>query len=131
MIKTENSFLNYVFDYIKINYPTTYKKLKVLDYGCGDGSIVKAARECGYNFYRCDNFYEYKFVYLSRRDANVVDLIGQDGILPYESDYFDFIYPNQVFEHVKNLQTVLSELNRVLKKGVIMLQYFPTKHYVL
>ena len=113
----KNAFFNFVFDFIKRKYPKSDKEIRVLDFGCGDGAIVKSARECGYNFYGCDNFYEGKNDYIIEYDESFIDLIGQDDTLPYENDFFDFIYSNQVFEHIKNLDTVLPELNRVLKGG--------------
>ncbi|MDD4183479.1 MAG: class I SAM-dependent methyltransferase [Candidatus Omnitrophica bacterium] len=35
--------------------------------------------------------------------------------MPYPEGTFDFIYSNQVIEHVEDLNKVLSEMHRVLK----------------
>lgn len=49
-----------------------------------------------------------------------------DGItLPFEAGRFDSIFSTEVFEHVFNLEHMLTELNRVLKQGGKMLVTCP------
>ena len=44
-------------------------------------------------------------------------VIPHDGPLPFESSSFDIVVADYVFEHIKNPQTVVSELLRVLRPG--------------
>ncbi|MBG9910474.1 hypothetical protein ABD83_03100 [Bacillus xiamenensis] len=44
--------------------------------------------------------------------------------IPYEADYFDFVFSSNAFEHIQKLDQVLEELYRVLKKGGIIYSHF-------
>ncbi len=57
--------------------------------------------------------------------SNVEFMTGEVERLPYESNSFDFIISTDVFEHVKDLEVVLSECYRVLKKGGTLCVAFP------
>ncbi|NQV93136.1 class I SAM-dependent methyltransferase [Candidatus Kaiserbacteria bacterium] len=56
------------------------------------------------------------------------DLRLYDGtIMPFENDYFDYIYTTSVFEHVSDLTTMLNEIYRVLKPGGKVYISFPNR----
>lgn len=48
---------------------------------------------------------------------------GDVSILPFQDDSFDAIYSLAAFEHFLDVGTVLSECNRVLKKGGVIIAY--------
>jgi len=53
--------------------------------------------------------------------------------LPYESNYFDFVYSFGVIHHTPNINATIDEINRVLKPGgraVIMIYARGWKHYL-
>ncbi|MDD4182632.1 MAG: class I SAM-dependent methyltransferase, partial [Candidatus Omnitrophica bacterium] len=54
-----------------------------------------------------------------------------NGVIPYPEGTFDFIYSNQVIEHVEDLNKVLSEMHRVLKNNGVMMHVFPLKRYFI
>jgi SAM-dependent methyltransferase len=93
---------------------------RVLDFGCGEGKMVATYRAAGFDAYGCD---------LSPRLG--ADFIRPVGTVPYRipfpDDHFDFVYSDQVFEHVQNLDQVASEIWRVLKPGAIGLHIFPAR----
>jgi len=80
----------------------------------------------------------YKNLFSNKRYIGV-DVIGKghlhekepvnvyyDGeILPFRDETFDSLFSSEVFEHVFNLETVLSELKRVLKKDGLALFTVP------
>jgi SAM-dependent methyltransferase len=51
----------------------------------------------------------------------------REGRLPFPDSHCDLITNNQVMEHVEDLDSVLSELNRVLKPGGTVLSIFPSR----
>jgi SAM-dependent methyltransferase len=54
----------------------------------------------------------------------------ENGAIPFPSESFDCIVNNQVFEHVEDLDFVLSEIRRVLKRDGVLLSMFPSKDVV-
>lgn len=105
--------------------------LCVLDYGCGAGEIVKELRKRNLNAFGCDVFYEggdsSKSIAPLLLDGIIKKMEGNPIIIPFESDKFDFVINNQVMEHVEDLDSVLAEIQRVLKPNGMVLSIFPDK----
>ncbi|HQI76480.1 MAG TPA: class I SAM-dependent methyltransferase [Candidatus Latescibacteria bacterium] len=103
--------------------------IRVLDYGCGAGEIVKLLRARNIEAFGCDVYYD------AADYSNTMDpaLFGtllrkmEDGRIPFADSAFDFVINNQVMEHVENLDAVLAEISRVLKPGGFVLSLFPDK----
>ena len=107
----------------------------ILDFGCGIGSSVRSLLAQGYNAFGVDVL-EYW-----NRDFDKYWLIGDkppaeiaerlklvnpaNYRLPFDDDTFDFCFSDQVFEHIFDYKTTMSEIVRVLKPGGISLHNFP------
>jgi SAM-dependent methyltransferase len=104
---------------------------RYLDYGCGGGETVVAGVKQGLDVYGSEVFYEGAPV--TRAMAQSTGLLGERilpmnaGRLPFEDRYFDFVFHNQVFEHVPDIDLALSEIYRVLKPDGLMLSVFPCR----
>jgi SAM-dependent methyltransferase len=100
----------------------------VLDFGCGAGTVVEAARGAGLRGYGADVF--------NRRNASLHRIARQglggwicrigDRRLPFRDAAFDAVLSNQVFEHVFELDAVLAEIRRVLRPGGRLIAIFPS-----
>jgi SAM-dependent methyltransferase len=104
---------------------------RILDYGCGAGETVAAGLADSLDIYGCEVFYEGGGD--TRKRASATGLIAGgrimemiDGHIPFPGAHFDFVFHNQVFEHVRDLDGSLSEIRRVLRQGGSMLSLFPT-----
>lgn len=103
---------------------------RVLDYGAGAGELVLAARAEGVDMYGADTFPAGMGPY--RRGAEATGIFGTylvdmpGGRLPFPDDHFELCVTNQVFEHVFDLDTALSEISRVLRPGGTMISIFPS-----
>jgi SAM-dependent methyltransferase len=93
---------------------------RVLDFGCGSGRMVVEYRQAGFEAFGCD-------LKLEEENALLRRIEGNDYRLPYEDDFFDFVFSDQVLEHVQNHRSALAEIWRVLKPGGISLHIFPSK----
>ena len=106
-------------------------RLRVLDFGCGGGAVVRMLRAAGVDCYGADTFYdgaEYRGeLFEQLLDAGIVRAIGADGVLPFEDAFFDLVISDQVFEHVEDLEGVLDQLDRVLRPGGRMYHHFPSR----
>jgi len=96
------------------------KKIKILDYGCGDGGLLEYFSK----YTPKKNLYG---VEVSRIRVNKVkkkgfncEYIDKNYVrLRYPSDNFDVVTMIEVIEHIpkRNIGNILKEINRVLKPG--------------
>jgi len=99
---------------------------RVLDWGCGPGRIIRhlpqiMPKDC--EFFATDynkNSIEWCKNYLPGIQFNCNTL---EAKLPYESNYFDFIYGISIFTHLSESKHYewYSELHRILRPGGILL----------
>ena len=54
-----------------------------------------------------------------------VDVFYDGKTIPFNNNHFDHVFSSEVFEHVFNLDQLLSEINRVTKKGGSLLVTIP------
>jgi SAM-dependent methyltransferase len=108
----------------------------ILDFGSGDGWMVYAYRKLGYNAFGVD---------IAPPAPDAKDLIEKEGLsepgeevfrvidgnnyrIPFENDYFNYVFSWNVMEHVQDHGPVFSEMRRVLKPCGRSLHYFPAKY---
>jgi SAM-dependent methyltransferase len=120
----------YIFDFALTLASQSNSTFNVLDYGCGAGELISLGRGRGMNFFGADLFYaegEYGRQEIDRKGwlGTIVRELRSDGSIDFPSCFFDLVVSNQVFEHVENLDLVLSQIFRVLKPGGKLLSIFP------
>lgn len=94
------------------------KGQKILDIGCGDGSLLKKIK--GSDLYGIDLSPEQVAIAKSTEiDAVALNIDAQS--LPYGNDFFDSIICSEVIEHVLLPDKLLQEAYRVLKKDGIFI----------
>lgn len=94
------------------------KKSKVLDVGCGIGNLLKILPES--NKYGVDIAKEY----IRKAKLNIPEgTFVQASVekLPFDDEYFDFVFCTEVLEHVNNPEKVVNEISRVCKKNAIVI----------
>jgi SAM-dependent methyltransferase len=90
----------------------------ILDFGCGEGQMVDDYRRAGLQAFGADVLIPHPNEWLRPIDP-------QNYRIPFPDNTFDFVYSNSVLEHVRELETALSEIRRVLKPGGASLHLFP------
>jgi len=101
----------------------------VLDLGCGSGSTVTEYRGLGYDAFGCDFAFKDGPDVESHHYHGLIRLIDKTRYrLPFDDNSFDFVFSDQVFEHVRNYDETLSEIRRVLKPEGISLHFFPSRY---
>jgi len=85
-------------------------KGSVLDFGCG--------RKPYENLFTNATSYTGVDMEVTGHDHSnsKVDKYYDGKTIPFENNYFDNIFSSEVFEHVDNIDDIIKELNRVLKK---------------
>lgn len=82
----------------------------IMDFGCGSKpykSLFTVNEYVGVDFQGQGHSHE----------NEVIDVFYDGLSLPFENNRFDGIFSSEVFEHVFNLEHMLTEINRVLKPG--------------
>lgn len=91
---------------------------KLLDFGCGSKpykTLFNVKEYIGVDFVNEGH----------PHDNEQIDIFYDGKTIPVASDHFDSALSSEVFEHVFNLEEVLSELHRVLKSGATLLVTCP------
>ena len=91
---------------------------KILDLGCGDGSITNHIWECGAKTVGVDN--NKKLINSAKRNyKGKFKVLDVSKKIPFKDESFDIIYSSMTFLHLdkKGLKNIYSEIGRVLKKN--------------
>ena len=119
----------FVLDFAK-RFVSDHPGARILDFGCGAGSVVRAGRAAGLDMLGADVYYGGSE---TRSEAERSGLLGSviqeihEGRTPFGDSSFDLITNNQVLEHVEDLDAVLAEIDRILKPDGVVLSIFPSR----
>lgn len=104
------------------------KAPRVLDFGCGTGTLVDFLRQqrieawgCDHSDFRSGDFAEAPYL-------KTIALVPYR--LPFDDQSFDVVVSTSVLEHAANKPTLFREIFRVLRPGGVMLHLFPAKWYI-
>ncbi|MBI4882985.1 MAG: class I SAM-dependent methyltransferase [Actinobacteria bacterium] len=88
---------------------------RVLDVGCGDGQVSRLAARLGATVIGADPTWNCVSVAQSRGGAT----FAQAGAaqLPFADDSFDAVVACLVFEHIREVDSAIAEVARVLQRG--------------
>lgn len=109
--------------------------LKLMDFGCGEGSLVRAALAQGLDAYGCD-LYDVKYstdwnaagISPELRETRRLRPILPPYRLPFEDSSVDVVVSDQVLEHVLDYPQAIAELHRVMRPGGVFLHAFPSRY---
>ncbi|MFC1685740.1 class I SAM-dependent methyltransferase [Nanoarchaeota archaeon] len=131
--RSDKSRLDYNRD---IEIPAMMKMLgvvkgkKILDMGCGFGDkapkLIKKGAKSYVGFDTSKELLKFAKRYENSQISFSVGAMGKK--LPYKSGSFDLIFSSLAVHYVKNLKTVFTEANRVLRRGGLFV--FSTQHPV-
>jgi SAM-dependent methyltransferase len=102
------------------------RQARVLDFGCGEGDLMRALAELGYTVSGCD-------VRLYGRASNnraIGTITTKPYHIPFDDNSFDAVVSTSVLEHAQNPHEYMPEIARVLRPGGCALHLFPARHYL-
>lgn len=108
----------------------------ILDWGCGRGENVIWLKDMGYNAFGVDinsNYIKNSHYLLKKKGyiKSILNLIDNNGKTKFSDEQFHFIFSKQVFEHINNLKSVISEISRITKKNCLSYHTFPAKRRLI
>lgn len=104
--------------YLGIKKYSSYMKGILLDFGCGSKpyrQLFDVEKYIGLDILQSGHSHQ----------NESVDVYYDGEKIPFNSSYFDCFFSSEVFEHVFNLEEILMEINRVLKRNAYLLITIP------
>lgn len=96
--------------------PNKLNKKKLLDLGCGPGIHLKEYSKRGAKCFGLDISEE--MIKIAKKNCPKANLtVGSIYQMDYPNNYFDIVTASFVLDHVKEINTVVKEIRRVIKKG--------------
>ena len=97
---------------------------KVLDLGCGDGSLLKylagTRNARGYGV----EFNDANVEVCIKNDVNVIQMDLEAGLSIFESNSFDCVILSQTLQAMKHTETIVREMLRVGRQGIVTFPNF-------
>lgn len=97
---------------------------KVLDLGCGDGSLLRYLSESrsvrGYGVEIDDA----NILACIRNSVNVIQSDLESGLSGFESGSFDYVILSQTLQAMKNTESIIREMVRVGREGIVTFPNF-------
>ncbi len=91
-----------------------YRKLKILDLGCGDGYAISIFKHYGFDDIVGVDIHPDKLKLAKKLSHNVFE--GDMHNLPFNNEEFEVIFASHTLEHSHDLKIAIAEAKRVLKK---------------
>ena len=103
--------------------------------GCGEGRLIRFMAEFGHRLHgfdlpdRAEALRANMGPLFGDEYADRIRLMEDERRIPFDDGQFDVVYANQVFEHVRFLDQMVSEVTRVLRPGGTLIALFPLATY--
>jgi ubiquinone/menaquinone biosynthesis C-methylase UbiE len=98
------------------------KGKRAIDIGCGDGFWSEKLKK-----------QEWDVVSIDGKDKryNGAMSVNAEGALPFPDNAFDLVWVCEVLEHIKNLDALITEIERILKPGGLLIATVPNSNFWL
>lgn len=97
------------------------KEINVLDFGCGTGNFTCALKMITEaNVFGVEPSDGMRLKAIEKALMKGIDIIfkkGDHSDIPFENDFFEFIYMTDVIHHVPDIDMMFKEMHRVLRPG--------------
>ncbi len=97
---------------------------KILDLGCGDGSLLRYLRDTRNVFGYGVEIDDDNLLSCFRNGINVIQNDLETGLSSFESDSFDYVILSQTLQATRHTEDIIQEMLRVGKEGIVSFPNF-------
>lgn len=97
---------------------------KILDLGCGDGSLLRYLRDTRNVFGYGVEIDDGNLLKCFRNGINVIQNDLETGLSGFESDSFDYVILSQTLQAMRHTEGIIQEMLRVGKEGIVSFPNF-------
>ena len=97
---------------------------KILDLGCGDGSLLRYLRDTRNIFGYGVEIDDDNLLRCFRNGINVIHNDLEAGLSGFESDSFDYVILSQTLQAMRHTEGIIQEMLRVGKEGIVSFPNF-------
>lgn len=97
---------------------------KILDLGCGDGSLLRYLRDTRDVFGYGVEIDDSNILACFRNGINVIQNDLETGLSGFESDSFDYVILSQTLQAMRHTEGIVQEMLRVGKQGIVSFPNF-------
>lgn len=97
---------------------------KILDLGCGDGSLLRYLRDTHNVFGYGVEIDDDNLLKCFRNGINVIQNDLETGLSSFESDSFDYVILSQTLQAMRHTEGIIKEMLRVGKEGIVSFPNF-------
>lgn len=97
---------------------------KILDLGCGDGSLLRYLRDTRDVFGYGVEIDETNLLKCFRNGINVIQNDLEAGLSSFASDSFDYVILSQTLQAMRHTEGIIQEMLRVGKEGIVSFPNF-------
>ena len=97
---------------------------KILDLGCGDGSLLRYLRDTRNIFGYGVEIDDDNLLRCFRNGINVIHNDLEAGLSSFESDSFDYVILSQTLQAMRHTEGIIEEMLRVGKEGIVSFPNF-------
>jgi|GEM_PF-4610987 SAM-dependent methyltransferase len=127
-VLASHPYFPFVVEQISRRFPGK-KNVSVLDFGCGDGALVRYLLDAGFDAFGVDvdSFFEDFYSYTDRDllAQKRISVIDADGRGEFSGRTFDCIVSNMVLEHVADKRRLCAALSSFMHSSSFTLLLYP------
>ena len=97
---------------------------KILDLGCGDGSLLRYLRDTRNVFGYGVEIDDEKLLKCFANGINVIQNDLESGLSSFESNSFDYVILSQTLQAMRHTEGIVQEMLRVGKEGIVSFPNF-------
>jgi methionine biosynthesis protein MetW len=97
---------------------------KILDLGCGDGSLLRYLRDTREVFGYGVEIDDDNLLHCFRNGINVIQNDLEAGLSNFASDSFDYVILSQTLQAMRHTEGIIQEMLRVGKEGIVSFPNF-------